>query len=118
MKASNISLTTEGSASTAAWAALNCTTCHDTHGSVNIFNLRESITVGNTVMMVGGQSGSAFNEITPSATYTLPTTETPSGVQQDHYWGAWCSFCHELTGHNVNEGTGCSNGHMHGQSNF
>jgi predicted CXXCH cytochrome family protein len=101
------------------FAAMNCTTCHDTHGSVNIYNLRESITVGTTVMTIGSTSGGFSGWPANDTDYTLPSAGfTPTGNQTDHYWGAWCTFCHNMTGHNVDQATDCSDGHKHGGGNF
>jgi hypothetical protein len=103
----------------AATAALNCTTCHGSHGTANIFNLKTSITVGATVMSVGGGDMG----ITPSTTYELPYMDGKNvsvegvGVQTDHYWGGWCSFCHQMN-HKKSEGTPCDGGHMHGGGKF
>jgi hypothetical protein len=38
-------------------------------------------------------------------------------VQEDMAWGAWCSFCHEMS-HGTSDGTGCQAGHRHGGGNF
>jgi cytochrome c553 len=96
----------------APYAALNCTTCHGAHGTGNIFNLRTSITVAGTVMEVGGQPGSGFDDIS-GPTYTLPSPQTTLK------WGAWCTFCHDLSGHtSYDETTTCNNGHLHGGGNF
>lgn len=98
------------------YAAIQCTTCHDQHGSNNLFHLKEQITVGGVAMQVGGKPGSEFSGITPTATYTLPLI---GGVQQDHYWGAWCTFCHEMSSHpGVGETSQCNTGHKHRGGNF
>jgi predicted CXXCH cytochrome family protein len=101
------------------YAALQCTSCHDGHGSDNLYHLKTEINVGGTQMAVGGVSGGSWP---PSwgqygnTTYTLPLV---GGVQQDHYWGAWCTFCHTLSSHPVQvEGDACQSGHMHGGGNF
>ena len=41
-------------------------------------------------------------------------------MQEDHYWGAWCSFCHKMDGgHPAKvEIDSCTNGHMHGGGAF
>jgi hypothetical protein len=103
------------------YAALNCTTCHGAHGSGNIFNLRESITVAGVVMSTGcpgGEawcSGSEFAGITGTS-YTLPVN---GGSQNDHEWGAWCTFCHNMSAHRgVDETTGCTSGHKHNANSF
>ncbi|MDH3777362.1 MAG: cytochrome c3 family protein [Gammaproteobacteria bacterium] len=97
------------------YAALNCTTCHGAHGSGSIFNLRESITVAGTQMQVGGSPGSEFDTFS-GTTYTLPVN---GGTQADHVYGAWCTFCHEMSAHaGVDETTTCTSGHMHGANSF
>ena len=107
---------TIGEETSSPYAAMNCTTCHGAHNSENIFNLKTSITVAGQVLSTGsGGNNSGFPQVT---TYVLPTPAGQSG-QTDHYWGAWCTFCHDLSGHNgVDEDTACQNGHMHGGGAF
>jgi hypothetical protein len=111
------------------YAAIQCTTCHDGHGSDNLFHLKTSIDVGGWPMKVGGKSGSEFSGITPSTTYTLPCFDSGDNVvpcddpssqgQKDHRWGAWCTFCHEMSNHpGVTERSDCQGGHMHDGGNF
>ena len=109
-----------------SYAALNCTTCHGAHGSGNIFNLRESITVAGVVMSTGcpnpadppagdGCGGSEFAGITGTS-YTLPVN---GGSQNDHEYGAWCTFCHNMSAHRgVDETTGCTSAHKHNANSF
>ncbi|MDH5737688.1 MAG: hypothetical protein OEZ23_05225, partial [Gammaproteobacteria bacterium] len=106
-----------GNDPTAPYAALNCTTCHGPHGTGNIFNLRESITVAGVQMEIGGEAASEFPKPTFSGTtYTLPVN---GGSQNDHQYGAWCTFCHNQSAHaGVDETTTCTSGHMHGGSSF
>jgi cytochrome c553 len=105
------------------YAALNCTTCHGAHGTGNIFNLRESITVAGVVMSTGCPdpatqpwcASSEFAGITGTS-YTLPVN---GGSQNDHEWGAWCTFCHNMSAHRgVDETTGCTSGHKHNANSF
>jgi cytochrome c553 len=108
------------------YAAMNCTDCHGAHGSPNIFNLKAQITIGGTVMTVGGWAGDGVGEVIgdgpPGAeqtVYYLPrmdgrNTNDASGVQEDHQWGAWCSFCHQMQSHGRDETVTCTAGHMHG----
>jgi len=108
------------------YAAMNCTTCHGAHGTGNIFNLRESITVAGVVMQIGGGGGNmpVPARITDPTVYDLPATretERNSGifVQEDHYWGAWCSFCHKMDTHPGKvETDSCTGGHMHNGGAF
>jgi len=110
----------------AAYAAMTCTTCHGAHGSPSIFNLRESITVAGVVMEIGGGGGNVPvpARITDPTVYDLPyVTETArnSGifVQDDHYWGAWCTFCHKMDTHpGKTEVDSCTGGHMHNGGAF
>ena len=97
-----------------AYAAMQCTTCHGAHGSDNIFNLRSSITVNGTVMETGGWSTGKSGDIgfVIETEYTLDTAG--GGTQEDHLWGAWCSFCHQMESHGVAETKTCTGGHMHG----
>jgi hypothetical protein len=108
-----------------AYAALNCTTCHGAHGTGSIFNLRESINVGGVQMTVGGWVGDTIGEDPNNpgsprvgqTTYTLPLV-TRDNKQSDHYWGAWCSFCHQMESHGQAEDNACRSGHMHGAGAF
>jgi hypothetical protein len=107
---------------TANYAAMNCNTCHGAHGSPNIFNLRESITVAGVQMQVGGLGNMPVPaRIAADPTvYTLPPMDgrnvnEETGVQQDHYWGIWCTFCHYVQSHaGKEEDDSCTNGHRHG----
>ena len=109
------------------YAAMNCTTCHGAHGTGNIFNLRTSITVAGVTMSVGGTGANADNYDTirtPDPTfYTLPpmngrNVDVVNGFQEDHMWGAWCTFCHKMDGHGKDELVSCTGGHMHGGGAF
>ena len=63
-----------------------------------------------------------------STTYSLPCqggngnpncANNPTGAQQDFYFGAWCSFCHEMSSHpSKSETTVCSSTHAHDSGNF
>ena len=105
------------------YAALNCTTCHGAHGTGSIFNLRESINVAGTDMTVGAIAGSGQFPVGTFSdpdndlkTYTLPVN---GGSQNDHQWGAWCTFCHDMTAHaGVDETTTCTSAHQHGSNSF
>jgi hypothetical protein len=100
---------------TQGYAALNCTTCHDAHGSGNIFNLRTSITVAGEVMETGGWTGDTIGPIQVTE-YLLPPNGTDG--QDMYYWGAWCSFCHQMENHGRTETQACNTGHKHGGGNF
>ena len=110
-----------GSDPTSNYAALNCTTCHGAHGTGNIFNLRESINVGGVQLSTGcpgGEAVCANSEFAGIVTtsYTLPVN---GGSQNDHQWGAWCTFCHNMSAHaGVDETTTCTSAHMHGSNSF
>jgi len=121
-----------------AYAAINCTTCHGAHGSANIFNLRESITVAGVQMRVGGwddgtdgignprapyNCGTPGDPATCSTVYKLPpmsgkNIDEAGGVQENRIWGAWCSFCHQMESHSQSEDATCNSGHVHGGGNF
>jgi len=110
---------------TAAYAAMNCNTCHGSHGSGNIFNLLTSITVGGVVLEVGGVANVPVpSRITDPTVYDLPPMDgrnvnESSGAQKDHYWGAWCTFCHKMDAHPGKvEADSCTGGHMHGGGSF
>ncbi|MBI3000118.1 MAG: hypothetical protein HYY46_16950 [Deltaproteobacteria bacterium] len=115
------------------YAALQCTTCHDGHGSDSIYHLRTQITVGGVQMKVGGDNpNSQFGPGTfarwGTTTYSLPCqggngntncANNPTGAQGDFYYGAWCSFCHEMSSHpSKSETTVCSSTHAHSSGNF
>jgi predicted CXXCH cytochrome family protein len=118
------------------YAAFNCTVCHGPHGSENIYNLRESVTVAGVQMRVGGWTGddignprAPYDCSTPgdpatcSTTYILPPMDgrninDNTGLQEDRYWGAWCSFCHQMEQHGQAEDNRCRSGHIHGGGNF
>lgn len=110
------------------YAAYNCTVCHGPHGGDNIYNLRKSITVAGVVMSVGGWTGDTIGEprasqATDLTTYILPPMDGRNidesiGVQTDRYWGAWCSFCHQMESHGQSEDNECRSGHIHGGGNF
>lgn len=125
------------------YASIQCTTCHESHGSDNLFHLRTSMTVRGQVMWVGGQTGSGFEGLTPETigskftavsdhawgdtTYVLPCFDgntqvsctNPAGVQNEFGWGAWCTFCHDMDSHGQSESNnGCSSGHKHNGGNF
>ena len=94
------------------YAAQQCTVCHGAHGSDNIYNLRSSITVNGTAMSVGGWVGDTIGELS-GTTYTLETAN--DGVTQDDLqWGGFCSFCHNMESHGVDETKTCNTGHVHG----
>ena len=73
--------------------------------------------MGGVTMTVGGVGG--FTDEPAyfgSDTYTLPLI---GGQQTDHYWGAWCSFCHKADAHPGKvETDSCTGGHMHGGGAF
>lgn len=108
------------------YAALNCTTCHGAHGSENIFNLKTSINIAGVDMTVGGWLGDTIGEdpLNPGSPrvgqteYLLPSAILPGNAQNDHNWGAWCSFCHQIESHGKDETTNCTSGHMHGGKQF
>lgn len=117
------------------YAALQCTTCHDGHGTDNIFHLKTSITVRGQQMAVGGGPGSGFesnpftaaSDYGPGAsTYKLPcfigstqvSCSQAGSAQQDHKWGAFCTFCHDMQTHGQSEDNTCRTGHRHGGGAF
>ncbi|MEE8307024.1 MAG: hypothetical protein V3R81_07135, partial [Gammaproteobacteria bacterium] len=113
-----------GNDPSAPYASINCTTCHGAHGSDNIFNLRTSIKVAGVQMSIGGTGNMPIPaRITDPTVYDLPrTNEITSGVfaQETFDWGAWCTFCHDMSAHagKVETSTGCNGGHMHGGGAF
>jgi cytochrome c553 len=97
-----------------SYAALNCTTCHGSHGGDNIFNLKSEITVDGQALSVGG-TGASYPGIS-GTTYVLPTS---GGNQRDHYFGAWCTFCHTMDSHpGKDEEDACTGAHEHGGGSF
>ncbi len=101
----------------APYAALPCTMCHGPHGSGSIFNLRSSITVAGKVMSTGSWgTGDPMDSIIQTE-YELPRFG-PGGTQENRVWGAWCTFCHQLSAHGYGEDQVCRSGHQHGGGNF
>jgi hypothetical protein len=121
------------------YAALQCTFCHDGHGTDNLFHLKTSINIRGQQMWVGSAPSGDFttNPFTPGmdygfgdTTYKLPcfdgtgtqvSCSTPGAAQEgtDRKYGAWCTFCHDLGSHNVvDETTSCRTGHRHSQTAF
>jgi hypothetical protein len=122
------------------YAALQCTFCHDGHGTDNIYHLKTSISIRGQQMAVGSSPSGDFttNPFTPGieygfgdTTYKLPCFNGIGGAQvscsdvgavQDggnRKWGAWCTFCHDLGSHNVvDETTACRTGHKHSGTAF
>ena len=101
---------------TAPFAAMNCNTCHGAHGSDNIYNLKSSINIGGIDLTVGGDGNLNEAHYNGSTTYTLPEI---GGTQEDHYWGAWCTFCHQMNAHPGKvETDSCQGPHMHGGGSF
>ena len=66
-------------------------------------------TVGGTVASGGAVARQG------ETVYFLP--DMGSG-QNDHNWGAWCSFCHQMEAHGRDESVNCTSGHMHGGGKF
>ncbi len=94
------------------YAAMNCTDCHGAHGSSNIFNLKSEITIAGVQLTVGGTTTLNEAHYAGNTSYDLPLI---GGVQTDHYWGAWCTFCHKVDTHPGKvEADACTGGHMHG----
>jgi cytochrome c553 len=97
-----------------AYAAMQCTDCHGAHGSPNIFNLKSSITINGTVMQTGGWDTGKAGDIGFKVTTNYDLADANGGTQDDHQWGAWCSFCHQMEAHGLAETKTCTGGHMHG----
>lgn len=105
------------------YAALNCSSCHGSHGTGSIYNLKSEITVAGTVMSVGGDGCMDDPSYAGDTSYTLPLMDgnvinDSTGVQTDHYWGAWCTFCHKMDSHCKAEDDACTGNHMHGKGSF
>jgi hypothetical protein len=94
------------------YAAMNCSDCHGSHGSGNIFNLKSEITIAGVQLTVGGTTTLNEPHYSGNTSYQFPEI---GGVQVDHYWGAWCTFCHKVDAHPGKvELDACTGGHMHG----
>jgi predicted CXXCH cytochrome family protein len=125
------------------YAAMQCDSCHDGHGSPNIFHLKTSINVRGIQLSVGGGPGSGFEGVDigggvlrfttvsdygpGDTTYQLPcfsgnsqvSCGDPGAEQRDHGWGAFCTFCHDMQTHGQSEDNdSCRTGHMHGGGAF
>jgi hypothetical protein len=102
----------------APYAAMPCTICHGPHGSGSIYNLRTSINVAGTQMSTGSWgTGDPYDSII-GTTYEIPTYLDRNGERINRTWGAWCTFCHHLTGHGYAEDQVCRSGHIHGGNDF
>ncbi|MDH3903934.1 MAG: hypothetical protein OES90_12005, partial [Xanthomonadales bacterium] len=94
------------------YAAMNCSDCHGSHGSNNIFNLKSEITIAGVQLTVGGTTTLNEAHYDGNTSYEFPLI---GGEQVDHYWGAWCTFCHKVDAHPGKvELDACTGGHMHG----
>ena len=94
------------------YAAMNCSDCHGSHGSKNIFNLKSEITIAGVQLQVGGTTTLNEAHYAGNTSYEFPLI---GGEQVDHYWGAWCTFCHKVDAHPGKvELDACTGGHMHG----
>ncbi len=131
---------------TEVYAALNCTVCHEGHGSASLWHLRTSIKMAGKILRVGGENpnsefgpNSTFNNTAEpaknrylSTTYSLPCqggngepncADNPTGAQEALHYGAWCTFCHEMSSHpskteNAGGSASCASSHVHGGGNF
>lgn len=71
-----------------AYAAIQCTTCHDPHGSKNVYFLREYIVVDGIVM---NNSNTYLN----GAPINLPVWPVDaSGRLYNDFFGQFCATCH------------------------
>ena len=66
-------------------------------------------------MTTGGWTGDTIGQ-TQVTEYFLPNNGTDG--QDMYFWGAWCSFCHQMESHNRSETAACNTGHKHGGGNF
>ena len=73
---------------------MQCSDCHDSHGNGNLFFLKESITIGGVQLTVGGTTTLNEAHYLGSTTYIMP--DIGGSGQLDHYFGAWCTFCHKV----------------------
>jgi len=87
------------------YASLNCTDCHEPHGSESLYHLKNQVVINGTMMSVAAGSS----------------------VVSDGYYGAaygnidsgWCTFCHNNVSDHGGGGTKpCSQCHSHGSGNF
>ncbi len=101
----------------APYASFPCTICHGPHGSGSIFNLRTSINVAGTQMSTGSYGTGDDMDSIIGTYYELPRYGAGS-TQENRVWGAWCTFCHQLSAHGYGEAQVCRSGHQHGGSNF
>ena len=63
-------------------------------------------------MSVGGWTGDGIGELS-GTTYDMKTAN--DGVTQDDLqWGGFCSFCHNMQQHGLDETKTCNTGHVHG----
>jgi len=86
------------------YAALNCTDCHEPHGSDGLYHLKTSIVINGTTLTTGG----SLTE------YVVINNNYGNSGTGGSYIG-WCSFCHDISSH---KNTSCGNCHDHGDSRF
>lgn len=81
--------TFSNTAPTRAYAALQCTTCHDAHGSQNVYLLREYI-------VVDGVNMNASNLYLNGAAINLPTWNVAAGNGSltNDFIAQFCATCH------------------------
>jgi predicted CXXCH cytochrome family protein len=88
-----------------AYAAIQCTTCHDAHGSQNVYFLREYIVVDGVVMNDSNAYLLGTGTAGSGAAISIPTgpAQSNGGLTADFY-GKFCGTCHspdgKWTGHN------------------
>jgi starvation-inducible outer membrane lipoprotein len=74
--------------------------------------LKSEITIAGVQLTVGGTTTLNEAHYAGNTSYEFPLI---GGVQVDHYWGAWCTFCHKVDAHPGKvELDACTGGHMHG----
>jgi len=75
-----------------AYAAIQCTTCHDPHGSQNVYLLREYIVVDGINMNAG-------RTYLPGAAISIPAWPIDgNGRLYDDFYGKFCGTCHSGSG--------------------
>ncbi|MDI6891801.1 MAG: cytochrome c3 family protein [Actinomycetota bacterium] len=85
------------------YAALNCTDCHDPHGSGGLYHLKSSITINSTVLTTDGGN----------TEYIVVNKNYGNTGTAGSFTNSWCSFCHNVASHKSGN-TNCGDCHYHG----
>ncbi len=86
------------------YSAMNCTDCHEPHGSESLYHLKNPVVINGTMMTING----GFTTVS-DGWYGATGTSSNTG---------WCTFCHDIQSHAMGGGKICSQCHYHGSGKF